>query len=86
MSDKPKPMWPDEKDGSIIGYMCMVDFECELGMADHGVPVYSSQAACERVRKCIPQCGMVEVRVTGLRVVQEQNFDAKITDHSKELV
>lgn len=76
---EPRPMWPDEKDGSIIGYMCKVDFECELGVASHGCPVYSSPEACKEARKCIPQCGMVKVRVTGLEVVEEENFDAVIT-------
>ncbi len=44
-----------------IGFMCRIDFECELGMVD--VPVYPSLEVLKEKRTCIPGCGWVKVRV-----------------------
>jgi hypothetical protein len=60
-----------EDDGSVIGYMCLIDFECELGAALDGNIVYPSPENCREHRKCIDGCGMVEVEVRFRRVIQE---------------
>ena len=64
-----------EEDGGIIGYMCKVDFECELGGALGGNRVYPDIEDLRKQRPCVDQCGIVEVRVYATRIVQEENFD-----------
>lgn len=55
----------------VIGYMCRIDWECELGSAGGGIKVYSSvEDLCEN-RKCVTGCGIVEVEVRIRRVVSE---------------
>ena len=55
--------------------MCKVDFECELGAAMGGNLVFPSIEDCRKHRKCVDQCGIVKVRVSGVEVVQEENYD-----------
>ena len=64
------PMWAED-DGSVTGFMCLTDFECELGGASGGNTVYASITDCKARRKCTDTCGIVEVKVTAVRVVQE---------------
>ena len=78
MSRKPKPMM--EKGHSVIGYMCLTDFECELGSAMGGNVVYPSERDLRKHCKCIPQCGIAKVRVVGLKIIQEATFDAAISE------
>lgn len=35
MAERSLPMFPDEGDDTVYGYMCKVDFECELGYSVH---------------------------------------------------
>lgn len=58
-------------DDFVTGYMCMTDFEWELGMACGGNTVYPSEEDCRRHRKCVAGCGIVEVEVRFRRVVSE---------------
>lgn len=60
--------------GGNVGYMCQVDYECELGMADGGITIFPSPQECREYRKCTDSCGMVEVEVTVRRVITPQNF------------
>jgi hypothetical protein len=60
-----------EDDGSVIGYMCRVDWECELGMAEGGNVIYPGIEDCKRVRKCTTACGIVEVSVSFRKIVEE---------------
>jgi len=70
-SRKPYPMWPDNGKNYVIGYMCLIDFECELGAAAGGNRVYSS---IEDLKKHHPSdCGIAEVKIEGIRVVEEGN-------------
>lgn len=55
----------------VIGYMDMVDFECELGLASGGNTVYATEAECRKNKKCIDECGLVEVKVEVTRIIQE---------------
>lgn len=58
----------------IVGYMCLVDLECELGAASGGATVYRSVEDIKACRLCVEECGIAEVKVSLVRVVQEQNF------------
>ena len=55
-----------------IGYMCKVDFDYEVGNAMGGNVIYPSEEDVRRNRKCVEGCGIVEVMVTQIRVVQEE--------------
>lgn len=63
-----------DEDGVVTGYMCKVDWECELGAAMGGNHVYPSVEDLKRHRSCVEQCGIVEVRVYCSRVIQESDF------------
>lgn len=56
--------------GKVIGYMCMTDFEFELGAALGGNEIFPSEADCERECRCIKGCGMVQVAVEFVRIVR----------------
>jgi len=60
---------------SAIGYMCKADFDCELGDAPGYCRVYTSLSELRAGRECVAQCGIVEVRVELINVVQESNYD-----------
>lgn len=68
-----RPMDCDE-DGFVLGYMCLTDFEFELGGASGGTVVHPSIDDVKRCRPCVHECGIMEVRVYGSRVVQEPNY------------
>lgn len=75
MSAVARSMWA-EKDGDyVIGYMCLTDFECELGGAVGGVTVHSSVEDLRRFRGCVSECGIVEVEVRARRIVQEASYE-----------
>lgn len=73
-SKKPRSLWAEE-DGGVIGYMCLTDFEDELGCAQGGNTVFPSERDLRETRRCIPQCGIVKVRVIGIEIVQAPDFD-----------
>jgi hypothetical protein len=56
------------------GFMCKVDFDCELGAAAGGVLVYPSLADLRKHRSCVVECGIIEVKVAFLGVVQEPDY------------
>lgn len=59
----------DGTNKEIIGYMCQTDWDWELGEAMGGTRVYASVKDLKRDRKCVEQCGIVEVRVTLEKIV-----------------
>lgn len=59
------------------GYMCMIDFECELGMASGGNLVFPSIENLKENRACVYRCGIVKVKVELDEVIQEQDFEAE---------
>ncbi len=76
MSDAPTAsMWAEEGGDCVIGYMCLTDFECELGGAEGGVAVYASVEGLRNRRSCVASCGIVEVEVRARRIVQEASHD-----------
>jgi hypothetical protein len=66
-------IWSEE-DGSVIGYMCKVDYECELGAAAGGNVVYPTVEDLKERRRCVDECGIVKVAVSLVEVVQEENY------------
>lgn len=60
-----------ELDGSVIGYMDITDFECELGAASDGNRVYPDVESLKKEHAaCIDHCGIVKVKVTAIEVIQ----------------
>lgn len=60
-----------EPTGEVIGYMCMIDWEREIGAAADGNRVFPSVEALKAAHTCADECGIVEVEVRIRRVVQE---------------
>ena len=53
-----------EDDGTVTGYMCATDWECEIGAnADGNVIFPSLETAMQRL-KCAKGCGVVEVSIS----------------------
>lgn len=52
-----------EEGGEVIGYMCAVDWEFELGAASGGNRVFPSKEDALKHLKCGKSCGIVEVEV-----------------------
>ena len=78
MTQKPTPHWPEDGKDYVIGYMCLIAFECELGAASGGNTVYPSIESLKKNHDCWKGCGIVEVKVDGVRVVAEaieEDFD-----------
>lgn len=73
--ERPRAMWEeDDALGGVTGFMCLVDFECEIGGAKGGNRVYPSVGDLKQNRRCVSECGIVEVRVVGMRVVQPPSY------------
>lgn len=54
---------------TVVGYMCRIDWDHELGIAIDGNRVYPSLAALKERHTMWEKCGVVEVAVTLQRVV-----------------
>ena len=59
---------------SVTGYMCMIDFEDELGRAAGGNRVYSSVEDLKKNHDCWESCGIVKVRVEYVSTIVEQDL------------
>lgn len=72
-----RPAYPmaGNPDGSITAYMCLTDFECELGFASGGNRVYPSIENLKASRQCVESCGIVEVRVYATKIIKEASDD-----------
>lgn len=55
-------------------FMCKTDFDFELAHSATGTNIYMSEAALREKRRCVEECGIVEVQVSVIRVVQEEKF------------
>ncbi len=60
---------------SVIGYMCMIDFEHELGKAKGGNPVYPSIDDLKEDHTCWKSCGIVEVEVVYRKTIVDQDLN-----------
>ena len=72
----------EDTPGEVHGYMCLVDFECELGSAEGGNRIYPSIEDCRERRKCVSSCGIVKVAVRALEIVQEPNNEWESAERS----
>lgn len=63
---------------TVTCFMDMVDFEEELGNAMKGNKIFPTIEDLRREKPCTKQCGIVEVQVSLVRVVQEQDFSESI--------
>lgn len=68
------PMFAEGEDAAH-GFMCLTDFECELGNADGGSTVYSTVEELRERRPCVAGCGIVKVEVRALEIVQPERHD-----------
>lgn len=61
----------------VTAYMCLTDFDFELGYASCAHAIYPSiEYLKERVPHCYEQCGVVEVTINFVKVVKEPNYDS----------
>lgn len=58
----------------VLGYMCGVDWQHEIGMAAGGNVIYASPEDCAQCRGCSEKCGIVEVKVRFSKWVKQQRF------------
>ncbi|AAW59789.1 hypothetical protein GOX2725 (plasmid) [Gluconobacter oxydans 621H] len=61
--------------GMTTGYMCKTDYDHELGEATGGVRVYASLADLKAAQPCVETCGIVQVGIRFLKLVQNANWD-----------
>lgn len=61
-------------DEGIIGYMCKIAYDCELGLAMGGNVIYPSEEDLKRCHTCWETCGIVKVRVHYVCTVVEEDF------------
>ena len=74
-------MGSEEGHDHVIGYMCLTDFECELGLASGGNTVHPSVEDLQKRRACVSGCGIVEVKVLFSRVVlPPKDYDEQIDE------
>ena len=60
---------------SVVGYMCKIDFDHELGEASDGNRVYPSLACLKAARGCWGICGIVQVCVSLVKVIRKGKRD-----------
>lgn len=72
--DAPIPTYGKTERNGVIGYMCKIDFEVELG---GGMVSISPTAAGAH---CSTSCGVVEVEVIGRKIIIPDSFDQTYTD------
>ena len=60
--------------GVRYGYMCKVDYDFELGEALGGNVIYPSVANLKHHKACTKECGIVRVRISLDKVIQEEDY------------
>ena len=63
-----------EEDGKVYGYMCLTDYECEMGLASCGHTIYPTAELLRGRRSCVPQCGIAYVSVELVRIEQGPDY------------
>ena len=61
--------WPNKV--TVEGYMCRIDWDCELGSAADGNKVFPSIDCLKKHHPMASECGIVKVRVDLLDVIEE---------------
>lgn len=59
---------------AVRGFMCKIDFEDELGAACGGNKIFPSVEDLKANKRCAESCGIVEVEVRFVRIVQPERF------------
>lgn len=68
------------KSKPITAFMDKVDYDEELGQASDGNKMFPSEASLRRHKPCTKHCGVVEISVEFVRVIQETNHSEKIAE------
>lgn len=66
-----------ENEKVVIGYMCGVDWDHELGNALGGNTIYPSESDLMANKRCTDECGIVEVEVRLKKRIKECDFSIK---------
>ena len=61
----------------MLGYMCMIDWQHEIGAASDGNKVYPSIEDLRRDHTMFEQCGVVEVRISFSKIMIPQDLRRK---------
>lgn len=69
-----------EEDGSVVGYMCMTDFECELGAASGGNVIFPSVEDLKSRLRCWEGCGIVKVKIEYVETILPSRLDEDAED------
>jgi hypothetical protein len=64
-----QPM-PSEIDDEVIGYMCRIDWEFEIGNASDGNKIYPCIDSLKKGHPCASECGIVEVVVRFSKMIE----------------
>lgn len=67
-------------------YMCMIDWQHEIGEAAGGNTVYASLNDLKKNHTCWEECGVVEVEVTHVRDIVPQDIVRKFMEDNSELM
>lgn len=59
----------DDREFGIEGFMCMTDWDHELGLASGGNRIYPSKEDIEKYSKCAKGCGIVKVKTSFVDIV-----------------
>lgn len=62
----------------IEGFMCLTDWDHELGYASGGNRIYPSEEDIKKYSKCVGECGIAKVRTTFVEVAMEPTDDFDI--------
>jgi len=57
------------EDNSVIGYMCLIDWQHEIGSVSDGSRIYPDEDDLRKHHPCADACGIVEVEVRCRRLV-----------------
>lgn len=63
-------LW-QEDDGSVIGFMCLTDWELEIGAAMGGSRIFPSVEDARKNLKCWKGCGIAKVRVSFVEIAEQ---------------
>jgi len=67
---KVSPNWPDD-DGTVTVYICLTDFEFEIGAASGGNRIFPSIEDAREHLRCHEGCGIAAFKIGEGWVVQE---------------
>ncbi len=67
-------MISEHKKRPRIGYMCLTDFDHELGDASGGTRIFCSVKDLSEHYPCVKECGIAKVEVYYVRTVKKGKF------------